>query len=391
MKKKLLYIFLITFILISPILYWLDSRWGITVSQIDIRKLRFAFVNDKFLFIATVTNFILYFFGIYKIFNMSSEASKNNTNTNTGLGYKTESGKEIGHYRNNIMLASSTGTGHINPNDEKWKNMYDTNKVVNIPEKKQDISPSPVSSGENTVVPIEQTPPVIQSSNIPVAVAPDVVQKEETITTTAPVTTPVPDDNNVINIDNNVSLKDIYASRIEEEFFKYGYENMGKANIEGDELDFIAIAESDTLILGIINSEYGDTVANETPTSPSLPPYWFTNEKKYASPVWAVKNVQNAVLKMINEVLPEDNGITVRPVVVMTNTAISNQNDMENKWKEMGVEVVRYDNTSSLPQLLDVIVDRKDTEVLESYRKFIETLLKYFAKRVKEPPLKKVG
>jgi hypothetical protein len=78
MKKKLLYIFFITLILVLPIVYWLSAKWGIKLSSVDIRKLRFAFVRDKFLFFATLFNSMLYLIVIYNIFQMDNEPKKEN-------------------------------------------------------------------------------------------------------------------------------------------------------------------------------------------------------------------------------------------------------------------------------------------------------------------------
>ena len=117
----------------------------------------------------------------------------------------------------------------------------------------------------------------------------------------------------------------------------------------------------------------------------------FTNEKKYISPVWEVKNASNAILKMINEVLPEDNGIIIKPVVVIPAANVSNQIDIEAKWEELGVSVVRFLNHSKLPDLVDVLPDKRGTELLESYKNFVSTLMKYFDQKAKNNPMKKTG
>ena len=120
MKKKLSYIFLITLILVLPIIYWLNFKWGIKFSAIDIKKLRFAFMRDKFLLFATLCNSGLYVFVVYKIIN--SNFIENNGNNNTKIPEK-----QINTVPNGIMLSASTGSGQINPNDKKWQDMYKGN------------------------------------------------------------------------------------------------------------------------------------------------------------------------------------------------------------------------------------------------------------------------
>ena len=166
---------------------------------------------------------------------------------------------------------------------------------------------------------------------------------------------------------------------------------MGDIYINGVQVDFISIADSDTLLLGKIISGASDIIANETQTDSNTPPSWFTNDEKYPSPVWEIKTATTEFVKMINEVLPEDNGIVVKSLVVIPNANIVNRDDMEPKWKELDVDVVRVLNQTNLPNILDVVPDKTNTEVLESYKKFVETLIKYFSQKYKKNKMKKAG
>ena len=102
-------------------------------------------------------------------------------------------------------------------------------------------------------------------------------------------------------------------------------------------------------------------------------------------------SLSGLILKMINEVLPEDNGIIIKPVVVIPAANVSNQIDIEAKWEELGVSVVRFLNHSNLPDLVDVLPDKRGTELLESYKNFVSTLMKYFDQKAKNNPMKKTG
>ena len=362
MKKKLSYIFLITLILVLPIIYWLNFKWGIKFSAIDIKKLRFAFMRDKFLFFATLCNSGLYVFVVYKIIN--SNVVENNGNNNTKIPEK-----QINTVPNAIMLSASTGSGQINPNDKKWQDMYKGNgedgEVVVKEAPQAPIAKENISKPEDNKIITEEIPQPQQ---------------------------PVLEENqdNIINIPP-LEPEDVINVQVERALAEIGYENMGDIYINGVYVDFVSIAESDTLVIGKINAKGGNIIANETPTTPNTPPSWFTNEEKYPSPVWEVKNASNEFVKMINEVLPEDNGIIVKSVVVIPSATVVNQDDIEPKWKELDVDVVKLSGKSNLPNIVSVLPDKKDTEVLESYKKFVQTLMKYFSQKYKRPNIKKAG
>lgn len=359
MKKKILYLVIITLILIAPVIYWLNTWWGVGISDLfSVARIKYIYSQDSVLLITTLVNFTLYVFAVYKIFTIKI------TNKN----------KEVKNKKNSRSVENNPPTILENSNSGiNWESLYGKNKINNTPtntttESVPDTQSSPSLNKENVVK---------ENQNVPVE---HIEKKEEKNS-----------QDNVINMTGQVTANDVYRRQISDMLEDYGYEFMGKHTIENYDVDFIEIAESDTLVVGIINSECADIIANETSTSDDVPPSWFTNEKKYTSPVWEVKNASNAIIKMINEVLPEDNGIMVKPVVVLPVANISNQADIEAKWEELGVSVVRFMNHSNLPDLMDVLPDKKDTEVLESYKNFVLTLMKYFNQKAKNNPMKKTG
>lgn len=366
MMKKAFYLILITFILIAPIIFWLDIKWAMKLSTIDIKKLRFAFTRDKFLMIATSFNFILYSYVVVKIFNMDFEQKPDNKTV--------ESSENVANTQpaNNLTPSVSTGSGMINPNDKKWQEMYVGNgqskdvKEENADANIQTTLTNPQPAGEENVQPSTlEIPPQPMPQNIE--------EKKE----------------NIINIP--VSANDIYATQTERILSDMGYDNMGKSVINGVDIDFVSIADSDTLIIGKINARTGDIVANENVNTPDGIPSWFSNDDKYTSPVWEVKNATDEIIKMINEVLPEDNGVNVKPVVVIPFANVVNYDENVEKWKELGVDVVKLVGGSKLPLIAEVIPDKTGVEVLGSYKKFVETLMKYFSQKYKRKSMRKAG
>ena len=342
-------------------------KWAMKLSTLDIKKLRFAFTRDKFLMIATSFNFILYSYVVVKIFNMdfvqqkpSNKAMENSENVANNQP------------KNNVIPSVSTGSGMINPNDKKWQEMYIGNgqakdvRVENTEANTQPVSTTPQTERQENAQPVApEMPPQTTVQDTEVA-------KE-----------------NIINIP--VSANDIYTTQVERILSDYGYNNMGNLVINGVDIDFVSIADSDTLIVGKINARMGEIVANENANTPDGIPSWFSNDDKYTSPVWEVKNATDEIAKMINEVLPADNGVNVKPMVVIPFANVVNYDENVEKWKELGVDVVKLLGGSKLPLITDTIPDKTGVEVLDSYKKFVETLIKYFSQKYKRKSMKKAG
>ena len=361
MKKKFLYLAIITAILIGPILYWMNAWWGIQLNTMTIGVLIYVYSQDKFLLIVSCINLALYLIAIAKILTLKEKETEE-INSNEKQDPNTPS------FLNNTSQQDIA----------KWENLYG-NKVNPTNNESNQVAKDEVSNTQNTVPNVNtkqeenQTQISIQTSS-----------QSQTQQTNN-------NENNVVNIPEVVSARDVYKNMIGDILLDNGYENIGAQVIANTDVDFVAIAESDTMVIGLITTESGDIIANEISNSGTDVPSWFTNEHKFTSPVWEVKNVANMVQNMINEVLPEDNGIIIKPIVVIPNAIVSNFEDIKAKWEEIGVDVVRFMNHSDLPNLTDVLPDKKDTEVLESYKNFTNTLMKYFAQKSKKTPVKKVG
>lgn len=360
MMKKALYLILITFILIVPIILWLDMKWAINPSSINIRKLRFAFTRDTFLFFATISNSLLYGFGVYKIINMKEDKKASVSASN--ISVKTEE-------KVNIIPSASMGNGVINPNDKKWQEMY-----------KGDGKPLDSKANETVKTDVKVTserPKKTEEAPLPKTSEQPLNKTEEK------------EEKNIINIP--VSSNEVYITQAERILSEMGYETMGDVFINGVNIDFMAIAGSDTLLIGKVQSSNNEIVANENTSTPNNPPSWFSNNERFNSPVWEIKNARDEISKMINEVLPADNGVMVKPVVIIPNANIINLSDMMDTWHNMGVDVAKFNGEASLPEFASIIENKNGVEVLESYKKFVETLIKYFSQKYKRKSLKKAG
>ncbi len=369
-KKKFLYILIITGILIGPIMYWMNTWWGVNFHKFpSIGVFRYIFSQDKFLLIVSSVNASLYVLALVRILTLK-ESHKNTVNESNGQAVE-----------NPVSFLNNTSQEDI----AKWENLYGNNVSNQVKPAKETVMEKPVNDVVKTV------------TETKVDIAPQPVQPETQVAPQAPsvqsevIPQNTPKENNVVDMSGMLSARDVYKNMIDDVLIDAGYVDMGAQVIANTDIDFVAIAESDTLVVGIISTETGEIIANEVSNAQGETPSWFTNEHKFPSPVGEIKNVANMIQNMINEVLPEDNGILIKPVVVIPSATVSNYADIKAKWEEIGVDVVRFMNRSDLPNLIDVLPDKSGTEVLESYKNFVNTLMKYFNKKAKKSPIKKVG
>ena len=344
-KRKLLYLSIITMVLVGPIMYWLNEWWGITVFSDQFFVVStYAIAHDKVLLITTIVNLILYLIAVVKIITLKDK----NRDTKEKIDVK----------------GGENFLGNISQEDiKKWNTLYGAgNSKKNDSEDKNSVEKNVVAKPE-----------------------PD--KKSITVNVNTSVKT---EPENVVSM-VTVTAKDVYRNMLSDMLIDLGYENIGAKTIGNIDVDFVSIADSDTLLLGIIVADDGNLIANETANSPDDEPSWFANDKRFISPVWQIKNVANKVQNTIGEVLPEDNGIMVKPIVVVPNAVVSNFEDIRSKWEEIGVDVVKFMNHSSLPDIKDVVPNKSETFVLESYKNFVNTLMKYLGKKTKNTSIKKAG
>ena len=364
LKKKLLYFVIITGLLLGPIVYWLNSLWGIKINNLlSFGMLRYILSQDKFLLVVTSVNSTLYLIAVIKIFTMKEKDDVNEVIQN----------KQDPNMPSFLNNPSQTDI-------KKWESLYSNNQSVTLT-----IEPE-LSQKTNTEENVEK-----QNEKVITQPKDDIPEQTTHVSIKTVQNLENNSNDNVVNMPDTVTAIDVYRNMINDVLVDTGYTNIGPQIIGNTDVDFVSIAESDTLVIGIITTETGDIIANEISNSGTDAPSWFTNEHKFTSPVWEIKNVSNMIQNMINEVLPEDNGIIIKPIVVVPGATVSNFADIKAKWEEIGVSVVRFMNHSDLPNLADVLPDRKGTEVLESYKNFVNTLMKYFNQKARKKPVKKVG
>jgi hypothetical protein len=162
--------------------------------------------------------------------------------------------------------------------------------------------------------------------------------------------------------------------------FAHGYEVYDPREIGKGSVDFVAIAESDVLAIGVVCPALGEIVANDTRAGEDGIPAWFSGTRKYDSPAWHALRAAEAVRELISKTLPEDNGVEVIPVAIVPNGTIINYDDMVQVWADMGVRVAGL-GADGLPDIFAVLPDKSGTAVRESYKHYVDTVMMYFDKQ----------
>ena len=275
-----------------------------------------AFARDRFLLAASIFNIALYIILMFRILRSDFE-----------MPSVWEDEAPIGA---RLLPRERIGGGQIDPNSSAWQVLFQPGK-----------------------------PPIIEE------VAMDEPEPEPEAEPATPEEEKLADE--IVRSTLNMEISDALVMR--------GYDVFGERDIGSWHADFIAIGESDTLIVGAIVATPGELVANETQPGENGVPSWYAGARRRESPVWHAARAAEAVRALISTTLPEDNGVEVMPVAVSLG-AISNYADMENAWREAGVTVLQ-----SVSELAAAVPDKTGTEVLGSYRTYVESALAYLSKR----------
>ncbi len=225
-------------------------------------------------------------------------------------------------------------------NGKSWSKIYDTKKVnETITTKKQT---------ENKEIPIQN------------------ITKQSTINSE----------------EQEQELKNIYKQEIDTILTTIGYEAVPTCKINGITIDFISVADSDTLVIGIINTTQGEITINETENNTPNVQTWFTKDKKFTSPIYEITKAKTALQNLINEVLPNSNAINIYPIIVIPNAKIVNLYEIQNKLNDNNINITKLFTTSEFKGIKDILPNKEGKIVLESYKKFIYTIIKYFKQKL---------
>ena len=375
--RKLIYSLIASFMFVAPIWYWLATWWGVTLDRPpSFRRFVYIYSNDNTIVIITGVNVVLYLLAMWKILTLKS------TMGNGAVKTGTKGGVGNGNGGNSAVNPILNLHGNANGTDmNRWESLYG--------EKAKARMNTPASGATATAMPTTAaaTMPQAQAQSQTQAQAQVAsVQDSQPVADVAGArgnAVPTPNvagdakKDNVVDI-APVTANDVYKIQIKNMLADGGYETIGSCVIKGTEIDFVAVAESDTLVLGVIDCEYGEIIANDTVPLSDEPEMWYTSERKYNSPVWEVRKAADEAKRMIDSVLPKDNAVSVVPIVVVPSATIMNYDDVKNVWEKLGVRVARFMNKTELPDLLEALPDKAETTVLESYKTFAVTLLKYF-------------
>lgn len=327
MKRKLLYIFFITVLLVLPVGCWLYFFWNVKnfTAIPSFSKLKYIYSQDFELKILTIINGSLYLISLIKVLSLKSK-------------------KNVKYVEKSVLTETKENVKSIPSND--WSKLYDNKQKINITKPEQTVEK------ENAM----------QENNVEIQKNIEIKKETEK---------------------PKIEIKpiEVYKKEIEAQMERIGYTMLSGCKVNGIELDFIAVADNDTLVIGIINMISENITANETTAIEGMIPSWFSIDEKFDSPVVKIKQAKDDIYKLIREVLPEDTVVNIYPVVVFPVANIVNYNELKDVWEQDNVNVTRVFSNSVVPAVVDVIPDKTGKTVLESYKDFILTVIKYFQKK----------
>ena len=181
-------------------------------------------------------------------------------------------------------------------------------------------------------------------------------------------------------ITNNI---DIYKKQINTTIAKYGYETMQSFFVKGVKIDFTAIAEHNLLIIGTIDTTQGDITINEDIDKTQNVPLWTVNNNTFTSPIYKLQQAITEIKNVIDEVLPNGNNIQIYPIIIFPEANITNYNEVKEYLNLSKTYIASLINDPDIPNISDIIPNKTEVAVLESYKKFIQTLIQYFSKTTK--------
>ena len=164
---------------------------------------------------------------------------------------------------------------------------------------------------------------------------------------------------------------------IENVFKNKGYKLFPYPKIESLQLDCIAISHK-TVILCLVYDEPGKTTIKQS-DDPSVPTQWFSTNSKQPSPVEALEKAMSSIKELMNEVLPSTHGIDLSGMVVITQSEITNADQMQQTWQEKNVQVYRFQKGSpaTLPELTN-LQEKNAAPPSQTFTEFVETMIRYF-------------
>ena len=319
MLKKLLYIYALTTSYALAVASILKARHDLVIGTSPLREIQLAFMHDGVLVAASMAGFVAYAAFMWRI------------------------------------MAIRVAPGRITP--VKTEAVYGEPLLEN---QRGAIKAEAVAADE--LYPPQRAEAAGPAAEVAMVRVADVVELKPEQKVEAPVENPVIAD---------VAMRAFYRVKIHDALAERAYKNLGEATIEGAEIDFVAIADSDVLALGIIDPTNGTISAGADD--------WYAESgKRYASPITAAARAVAAAKSMIEETMGSDNGIKLLGLVVVPNGKIANQSDLAGLEKGTGVRVTRFMNHTKLPDIMRILPGRKGTEILSNYEDFVRAMLDYF-------------
>lgn len=158
-----------------------------------------------------------------------------------------------------------------------------------------------------------------------------------------------------------------------------GYKVYPDVMIEEIKVDYIAISHKQIMVC-IVENEEADFIANEKSMN-GEPPFWFSPKAKKVSPAHQLKNAIDKISELIDEVLPENHGVSIVNRLVITKAEVINYDELGPLFMENNIFITRYYQGApeEITEYSELLISMHNNPPSESFSEFISTMIEYFS------------
>lgn len=134
-------------------------------------------------------------------------------------------------------------------------------------------------------------------------------------------------------------------TNIEETFISAGFKLLSEIRIGKTGIDYLAVSKSEIAILQL-DTKDGNWMASEDKIGDELP-VWFSEEERKYSPVARAVEAKNTIAELINGKVD----LPIKAYACLANSGVMNYFDIENSWKNLGVDVIRLSSNKTIDDI----------------------------------------
>ena len=150
-------------------------------------------------------------------------------------------------------------------------------------------------------------------------------------------------DMNFKNISEEDNLK------VEQALISSGFKLLSEVRIGSTGIDYIGVAKDKIVVVQLDTSE-GNWFASEDKVEGNETPIWFSEKGNKISPIFRVLEAKNNIQNLLGDVVD----LPIESVACLTNSNVVNYSEVENSWKNLGVNVVKLNENNDEDEFVEM-------------------------------------